>query len=199
MTIAMGAPPNDPFTLFDTWLDEAEQSGRALAEAMALATATAAGTPSVRMVLYRGRSAGGFRFFTNYESRKAGELAANPRAALLFHWAELGRQIRIEGRVERLSDEESDIYFKGRPRGHQLGAWASPQSRPISERAALEARYAELEASYAGRDVPRPPYWGGYRLMADSIEFWQSADNRLHDRVLYEHRDGAWRTTRLAP
>jgi pyridoxamine 5'-phosphate oxidase len=184
--------------LFARWYDEAAGAGVAEPEIMALATATPDGRPSLRYVLYRGTSQGGIRFFTNLESRKAGELARNPYAAATFHWAPLGRQVRLEGRVARLEAAEDDAYFASRPRGHQLAAWASTQSRPI-ERAALLGRYQALERQYAGQAVPRPPFWGGYRLMPERIELWQSRDNRLHERTAFTLQDGQWQQEELAP
>jgi pyridoxamine 5'-phosphate oxidase len=164
-----------------------------------LATADARGRPAARMVLLRGADPNGFAFFTNYNSRKGRELHDNPYAALCFHWATLDEQIRIEGRVERLQDDESDAYFATRPRGSQLGAWASDQSQPLSSREALEEKYRDIERRFEGQDVPRPPFWGGFRLVPSRVEFWYGRPDRLHDRVLYS-RDGArWRIERLNP
>ncbi|WP_419950934.1 pyridoxamine 5'-phosphate oxidase [Candidatus Palauibacter sp.] len=189
----------DPHELFDRWFADAEASGLLLPESMALATTTADGRPSVRMVLLKGAGLDGFRFFTNYGSRKAAELDENPRAALCFYWSVLERQVRIEGRVERLSTEESAEYFATRGRGSQVGAWASEQSRPIAGRARLEAQVNEIEARFAGEDIPLPDFWGGYRLLPDRFEFWQGRANRLHDRLAYTPRDGGWEITRLQP
>lgn len=180
------------------WYDEAVTAGVRQPEAMALATATPDGRPSARYVLLRGLGPDGLRFFTNFESRKAEELDANPRAAALFYWEPLGRQVRVEGRIERLEDEISDVYFQSRPRGHRLAAWASPQSRPIAYDELL-ARYAGLERQYEGQEVPRPPFWGGYRLVPDRVELWQSRDNRLHERELHVLGPGGWTSERLGP
>jgi pyridoxamine 5'-phosphate oxidase len=190
----------DPVALFERWYAEALAAGVAQADAMTLATATRDGRPSARVVLLKGVDARGFTFFTNYESRKARELDANPRAALVLLWAPLERQVRIGGEVARLSAEESDAYFATRPRGSQLGAWASRQSRPLTGRAELDERWAELDARWAGAPVPRPPQWGGYRLAPREIEFWQGRANRLHDRFAYTREtDGTWARARLQP
>jgi pyridoxamine 5'-phosphate oxidase len=190
---------DDPLRRFEAWFGEAEQAGVEVPEAMTLATARADGTPSARMVLLKGVGSGGFVFYTGYGSRKADELAANPRAALVFYWRPLGRQVRVEGTVERVSAEESAAYFATRPRGSQLAAWASDQSRPLASRDELEARYAELERDYEGREVPLPPHWGGYRLRPEAIEFWEHRDNRLHDRVRFTRAREAWTVERLGP
>jgi pyridoxamine 5'-phosphate oxidase len=190
----------DPFVQFARWMDTALAANLPEPNAMTLATATPDGRPSARMVLLRGFDERGFVFYTNYDGRKGGELAANPWAALVFYWAELERQIRIEGRVEQVAAAESDAYFAGRPEGSRLGAWASPQSRPIPDRAALENRLAEATARFAGGPIPRPPHWGGYRVTPDRIEFWQGRPSRLHDRLLYQRGpDGTWARERLAP
>jgi pyridoxamine 5'-phosphate oxidase len=194
------AAHEDPIEQFRGWFEDASASGLLMPEAVALATATPAGAPSVRMVLLKGVDERGFRFFTNYESRKADELEANPRAALCFHWSVLERQVRIEGDVERLSPEESDAYFRTRERGSRVGAWASDQSRPIADRAALETKVADVEGRFAGKEVPRPPFWGGYRLRPRRIEFWQGRANRLHDRLVYERGPGGgWTVMRIQP
>jgi pyridoxamine 5'-phosphate oxidase len=189
----------DPLRQFQAWFAAAADGGVEVPEAMALATATPDGRPSVRMVLLKGADEAGYAFHTNYESRKGGELAANPRAALLFHWRPLGRQVRVEGRVERLPAAASEAYFRTRPLNSRLAAWASPQSRPLADRAELDQRYADAAARFPGEDVPRPPHWGGFRLVPDAYEFWQHRGDRLHDRVRYEHDGGAWRRFRLAP
>jgi len=192
-------PGEDPLDLFRIWYEAAERSGIFLPEAAALGTASPDGVPAVRMVLLKGYDEAGFRFYTNYESRKGQELAANPRAALTFHWAILERQVRIEGTVARLTEAESDAYFRSRPRGSRIGAWASKQSDPLDRRETLEARVREYDKRYAGADVPLPPFWGGYRLAPSRIEFWQGRVNRLHDRVLFERGDDGWRSSRLYP
>lgn len=184
----------DPLEQFRRWHADAGQ-----ADAMALATATPDGAPSVRMVLLKGADEDGFAFFTGYGSRKGGELEANPRAALLFHWRELGRQVRVEGPVERVNAEESDAYFATRPRGAQLAAAASRQGRTLANRAQLDEAVAELEREYEGRDVPRPEHWGGYRLRPEAYEFWLHRDDRLHDRLRYVRDGDGWRLERLAP
>ena len=192
--------PPEPLERVRAWYAEAVAAGLPEPEAMALATASPDGAPSVRFVLLKGIDARGVEFFTNYGSRKGRELAANPRAALAIYWHALARQVRLEGPVERLSDEESDAYYASRPRGSRIGAWASPQGRPIPDRAWLEARVAEAEARFPGEDVPRPPYWGGYRLLPDAVELWQGLPSRLHDREHFiREPGGGWRSERLSP
>ena len=189
---------SDPLEQFRNWFAEADEA-LDVPEAMALATATPTGAPSVRMVLLKGFDERGLVFFSHYTSRKGRELEANPRAALLFHWRPLGRQVRVEGRVERVSAEESDAYFATRPRDAQVGALASRQSEPLGSRAELEERLAELEAELGG-DVPRPPTWGGFRLVPVAWEFWQHRASRLHDRFRYERDPSSgWRIERLFP
>jgi pyridoxamine 5'-phosphate oxidase len=189
----------DPFQLFDAWFAEARASEPNDSNAMALATVDAAGQPSVRMVLLKGHGPDGFVFYTNRESRKAGELAAVPKAALLFHWKSLRRQIRIEGTVAQVTDAESDAYFASRSRDSQLGAWASEQSRPLDARVTFEARYEEMRARFEGGDVPRPPHWGGYRVAPGRIEFWQDRAHRLHERRLFVRTPGGWDEGLLYP
>lgn len=189
----------DPLELFREWYDLANGSRILLPDAMTLATSTTDGRPSARMVLFKGLDDRGFRFFTNYESRKADELEENPHAALVFHWAALQRQVRIEGGVERLSLEESKAYFKTRPRGSRIGAWASKQSRRLMRRQDLEDAARSIEAEYEGREVPLPPFWGGYRVIPSRIEFWQGRANRLHDRVRFARTEGRWEAERLYP
>ena len=190
----------DPVRQFTAWFEEAASAGVSQPEAAALATASSDGAPSVRMVLVKQAGADGFVFFTNYDSRKGGELTANPRAALLFHWEPFGRQVRIEGPVARTTREESETYAHSRPRGSQLSALASPQSRPVETRELLERRVAELDERHAGAEVPLPDHWGGFRVTPESFEFWQHRDNRLHDRLRYTRRSaGGWRIERLAP
>lgn len=189
----------DPLRQVAAWYAATEAAGVAQPDAMALATATPSGQPSARMVLLKGRDARGFVFFTNRDSRKAEELAANPRAALVLYWQPLRRQVRIEGSVEALSHEESSSYFETRPRGSRLAAWASPQSRPVASREELDALYAEADVRFATDEIPLPPFWGGYRVVPDAIELWEGRDNRLHDRVRYERAGEAWIRTRLAP
>jgi pyridoxamine 5'-phosphate oxidase len=191
-------PDPDPMTRLRAWLEEA----RAVVgepHVMTLATATAAGEPSARVVLLRGLDERGLTFFTNRTSRKGDELRANPRAAVAMHWWELGRQVRVEGGVEEIAPDESAAYWATRPQGSQIAAWASPQSRPLKDRAALDARVAQAEERFEGQDVPLPPFWGGYRLIPESIELWTHRDDRLHDRVRYTREDGGWRSERLAP
>jgi len=189
----------DPLPLFQRWLDDARRAGIQLAEAMTLATSTPEGKPSARLVLLKQADERGFVFFTNYNSMKARELDSNPQAALVFYWPQLERQVRIEGKVERISADESDAYFKTRPRESQIGALASPQSEVIASRVALQGKFDELEKLYEGREVERPEHWGGYRLHAQRIEFWKGRPGRLHDRISYEWQDGKWSISRLAP
>ncbi len=189
----------DPLEQFRRWYAEAEATGMRAPQAMALATAAVDGAPSVRMVLLKGADERGFVFFTGYVSRKAAELEANPRAALLFHWEALGRQVRIEGRVERVAGQESDAYFATRPRGAQLAAAASQQSSVLRDRAEIDDRVAELAREHEGSDVRRPDHWGGYRLVPDAYEFWQHRDDRMHDRLRYRRSDGGWVVERLSP
>jgi pyridoxamine 5'-phosphate oxidase len=189
----------DPLEQFARWLDDARAEGLELPEAMTLATADAEGRPSARTVLLKGVDEDGFRFFTNTESRKAGELAANPAAALVFHWPlEPRRQVTVAGVIEPLSREEAEAYFRTRPLGSRLGAWASRQSTVVADRDALERAFAEVEAAY-GDDPPLPPWWGGYLLTPDRVEFWQNRPNRLHDRFRYAREGGSWVLERLAP
>ena len=190
---------DDPIEYFKRWFEDAKRSGLFLPEAVCLATATDAGAPSARMMLLKGVDQRGFVFFTNYDSRKGDELAVNPRAALVFHWAILERQVRVEGRVERIAEEESEAYFRSRPRGSRIGAWASRQSAPLAERAELERQVREIEGRYPGEDVPLPPFWGGFRLAPERIEFWQGRIDRLHDRLRYTRSDDAWIVERLYP
>jgi len=190
----------DPIRQFERWFGEACQCAALEPNVMTLATATPDGCPSARLVLLRGISERGFTFFTNYESRKARELDANPRAALVFFWRELERQVRIEGSVERTSDDESDRYFHSRPQGARISAWASPQSEVVVSREALLEWSREFEIRFGDGLVPRPANWGGYRVVPASIEFWQGGANRLHDRLRYVRRDeGGWRIEHLAP
>jgi pyridoxamine 5'-phosphate oxidase len=189
----------DPHLLFEDWIAEARAAEPNDPEAMALATADAEGRPSVRMVLLKGHDARGFAFYTNEESRKGGEIAANPRAALAFHWKSLRRQVRIEGRIEPTDDAEADAYFATRSRDARLGAWASDQSRPLESRAAFEARYAQAVADHEGKDVPRPGYWRGYRIVPDRIEFWTDRPHRLHERRLFTLGDDGWSEGLLYP
>lgn len=189
----------DPLDLFRAWYDEARNTEINDSNAMALATADAQGRPSVRMVLLKGFDPRGFVFYTNQEGRKAGELAANSNAALLFHWKSLRRQIRIEGPVTQVSDEESDAYFASRSRDSQLGAWASDQSRPLDARATFERRFEEMQRRFEGQPVTRPPHWGGYRVAPERIEFWQDREHRLHERRLFVREGEGWREGLLYP
>jgi pyridoxamine 5'-phosphate oxidase len=188
---------SDPFALFESWYEEARTAERD-PTAMALATATAEGVPSVRMVLLKGADRRGFVFYTNLESRKSLELAANPKASLCLWWQTIRRQVRIEGTVEPVSEAEADAYFASRHYGSQIGAWASLQSRPLESRAALERRVTEYEAQYPQK-VPRPPSWSGFRVVPQAIEFWRELPDRLHERLLFEPDGAGWSVTRLYP
>ena len=194
-----GRYPSDPFVVFRKWFRDAQKAGEPLPEAMALATATRDGRPSVRVVLNRGVSRGGFVFFTNYNSRKAVELLENPRASIVFHWPTLGRQLRVEGRVHKLTRRESDRYFQTRPRESRLSAWASPQSMEIAGRSFLEDEVARAQARFGSGRIPCPPFWGGFRIVANCIEFWRAQPHRLHDRVVYRRKGTIWSILRLAP
>ena len=189
----------DPIELFGLWFEAAQESGILMPDAMTLATATPDGVPSARMVLLKGVDPNGFVFFTNYGSRKARELDANPRAALCFHWTVLQRQVRVSGSIERVGEEESAAYFASRGRGSQVGAWASRQSEPLPTRADLQDRVRSVEAEFEGRDVPLPSFWGGYRLRPEQIEFWQGRADRLHDRLRFLRDGPGWTTQRLYP
>ena len=188
----------DPFQQFDRWFNEAVKAQVPMVNAMTLATASTAARPAARIVLLKGVDHGVFVFFTSYQSRKGRELTANPAAALLFHWTELEREVRIEGRVKKIPAQESDDYFGSRPLGSRHAAIASPQSKVVPNRAALAALFAEA-AKRHGDETPRPPHWGGYRLLPDAVEFWQGRANRLHDRVLYTRKSRGWKIERLAP
>ncbi len=192
---------DDPIAYFGRWFADAQRAGIMLPEAMTLATCTRDGMPSARMVLLKGFDARGFVFFTNYESRKSTNLQDNPRAALVFHWSVLQRQVRVEGTVERVSEAESDAYFQSRARGSQIGAWASKQSMELSSREELLARVQEYERKYAGGKIPLPPFWGGYRVSPTRIEFWQGRANRLHDRLACSREEdtGTWAVSRVYP
>lgn len=194
-----GLVDSDPILQFKIWFDEVIRVEQPDPEAMTLSTATSHGVVSARIVLLRVFNHRGFVFFTNFESRKSRELAANPRAALTFYWSSLNRQVRIEGSVEKITAQESDEYFQTRPRGSQLGAWASPQSEEVAGRHVLDQRFLEVEQRFKDGFVHCPPFWGGFRVKPERIEFWQGRENRLHDRILYTLNNGAWRISRLAP
>ncbi|QIN79866.1 pyridoxamine 5'-phosphate oxidase [Rubrobacter marinus] len=189
----------DPMEQFRRWFDDALAASLHEPNAMTVATATPDGRPSARVVLLKGFDERGFVFYTNYEGRKGRELEANPSCALVFYWGELERQVRVEGRASRVPGEESDAYYESRPLGSRLGAWASAQSREVGERATLEERLRELEGEYEGREVTRPPFWGGYRVEPEVVEFWQGRENRLHDRLAYRRASGGWEVVRLQP
>ncbi len=190
----------DPITMFRRWMDDTVESGLHEPNAMVLTTVSAQGRPSARMVLLKGVDERGFVFYTNYESRKGEDIEADPAVALLFPWHDLQRQVRVEGTATRVSRAESEAYFSARPRGSQLGAWASPQSREVASRAELDDLYAGVEGEYGdSADVPLPPQWGGYLVTPDVVEFWQGRKGRMHDRLLYRRQGDAWTTARLAP
>jgi pyridoxamine 5'-phosphate oxidase len=201
--VAFGVPEHaatdDPFVLFDLWFKDATEAGLMLPEAMTLATSSRDGAPSARMVLLKEVDRHGFVFYTNYDSRKGAELTENPRAALVFHWTVLERQVRVEGVVARVTSEESYAYFRTRGRGSRIGAWASRQSATLESRDAFLERVRHYEKEFAGGDVPLPPFWGGFRVAPQRIEFWQGRANRLHDRLLYERNGEGWTRSRLYP
>ncbi|MES1188565.1 MAG: pyridoxamine 5'-phosphate oxidase [Myxococcales bacterium] len=202
--VSTAAPGSEPLSVLNAWYEEAVQSGAPTADAMTLATASRDGRPSARIVLFKGLLRGGVLFVTNYQSRKARELDENPRAALVMHFPKLERQVRLEGRVERASEAESEAYFQSRPRGSQLGAWASPQSQPIASRAELDQRARDVEARFATQPVTRPEFWGGYLVFPERVELWLGRPDRLHDRFLYQRQDASsgtttWTIERLAP
>jgi pyridoxamine 5'-phosphate oxidase len=190
---------SDPIAQFGRWFEEALKAEVMEPNAMTLATASLEGTPSARIVLLKGFDERGFVFFTDYRSQKGAELSANPRAALVFYWPELERQARISGAVEKTSGQESEAYYRSRPRGSRLGAWISHQSQVIQSRKVLDDRVPELEQTFPGEEIPLPPYWGGFRLAPEKIEFWQGRESRLHDRLRYVREEGTWRVERLSP
>lgn len=199
-SLTEGDAGTDPFVLFARWFRDAGAAGIYLHEAMTLATASPEGRPSARQVLLKEHGPDGFVFYTNYESRKAAELEANPHVALLLHWPTLHRQVRIEGTAERVTEAESAAYHASRPRGSRIAAWASRQSAELADREELERRFSQKDAEFPGDDVPLPPFWGGYRVRAERIEFWQGRANRMHDRLLYRRApDGKWEVVRLSP
>jgi pyridoxamine 5'-phosphate oxidase len=190
---------DDPYVTFAAWMAEASQSEPSDPNAMTLATCTAAGRPSARIVLLKEWDRQGFVFYTNLESRKSGEIEANPQVALLFHWKSLLRQIRIEGKVTAVSDAQADAYFAGRPRLSRIGAWASAQSRPLADRETFEADFAAADARFPGETTPRPPFWSGWRVTPESFEFWQDREFRLHDRITFTPTESGWQKSRLYP
>ena len=198
-SLAEGAENRDPVDLFGEWFQEATDAGLHLPEAMALSTCTADGRPSCRMVLLKQFDARGFVFYTNFSSRKSQEIRGNPHVALLLHWAALERQVRIEGCVTPVETREAAAYFRTRPRGSQAGAWASRQSAPLDNRAALVTAVERIEARFSNQDIPLPEFWGGWRVRPERIEFWQGQPNRLHDRLIFTRQDNAWHTHRLYP
>jgi pyridoxamine 5'-phosphate oxidase len=190
---------SDPLAFFGKWFLEAQNAEVAEVNAMTLATVDVQGKPHARIVLLKGLDEKGFVFYTNYDSAKGNELDANPYAALVFFWQELERQVRIEGTVERVSEEESDTYFSSRPEGSKLGAWSSPQSQVLQDRSLLDKNYHDYEHQFSGKPVPRPPHWGGYRVIPNRIEFWQGRSNRMHDRIVFQRSVSDWSIFRLAP
>ena len=189
----------DPMQQFEKWWQEAIESKIEEVNAMTLATSTAEGKPSARIVLLKGIDRNGFIFFTNYHSHKGNQIEENPFVSLVFFWKELERQVRVEGSISKVTAEESDAYFSSRPEGSRIGAWASPQSRIIASREVMEENVTELEKSFANKEIDRPPHWGGYIVMPNLLEFWQGRNSRLHDRIQYTYKDEAWKIERLAP